>query len=366
MGIGKQFKKFITDKSINCRQLVPIHSFKGKKIAVDVLGIFYRHWAIAQKNYIYSMKFDILTENINIDLIRDEWFKLIWSTILKFLTYGITPIMVMDGIAPIEKDDTKSNRREKSEKANIKIKSITEDIINILNNNPYQKNEILLKELHTEYGKTKLIRSDDILQLKIFFQGLGIPIIDAPGEAEEFCSELCRKQLVDAVYSVDSDNLAYFCPVWIHTTTTVKKDGEEFLDIIYVDNILKDLNLSKLSFLDMCILCGCDYNTSSITPNQSYKFINIYKTIENLSNVIGQDKLDKTNYIKCRNLFSHKDLTKNMQLDLNIDINCVSTYSKQYLEYCNMGHIYNILCDIYSKTSYNPISIYINMSALYL
>jgi flap endonuclease-1 len=48
--------------------------------------------------------------------------------------------------------------------------------------------------------------------------------------------------------------------------------------------MLMDLDLTNEEFIDMCILCGCDYASKieGIGPVKAYKFIKEFGTIEKL------------------------------------------------------------------------------------
>ena len=48
--------------------------------------------------------------------------------------------------------------------------------------------------------------------------------------------------------------------------------------------MMKDLALTNEEFIDMCILCGCDYSPKieGIGPVKAYKFIQDHHTIENV------------------------------------------------------------------------------------
>ncbi len=83
--------------------------------------------------------------------------------------------------------------------------------------------------------------------------------------------------------------------------------------------VLTDLKFTFKQFVDLCILCGCDYNTNikRVGPKTSYKLIRNHKDIDNLP-----DKYDKSClvYQRCRQLFSIKSvhqLTDNFDLSVN-------------------------------------------------
>jgi len=62
--------------------------------------------------------------------------------------------------------------------------------------------------------------------IKEDLDGLGIPHIDAPGEAEAECCKLQTLRLVDAVWSQGSDCLMFGCTFWIRELRTARETGK--------------------------------------------------------------------------------------------------------------------------------------------
>jgi flap endonuclease-1 len=59
---------------------------------------------------------------------------------------------------------------------------------------------------------------------------------------------------------------------------------KEPLTEINRDRAMLDLELTEDEFIDMCILCGCDYASKieGIGPVKAYKFIKEFHSIENI------------------------------------------------------------------------------------
>ena len=303
------------------------------------------------------MGWDILTEDIPLDDIREHWINLLWKSVSKILSAGITPIMVFDGIAPSAKDETRKDRREgstngydKAEDLKIKLKEISKE----------QRTDNMLDPLRSAYTSWHGLRSEDISALRRVFEGLGIPAIVAPREAEEFCSYLCLNNHVKAVYSSDTDNLAHSCPVWIHDIDSGK------FHVIYYDKVLTALNFNKSQFLDFCILSGCDYNQSIrlVGPDTSYKYIRDRHNIENLKLIRNAEEINGLKYEMCRTLFTDKS-TLNIPLPLlDIDKSSVSTYAETYLTPYRMEGLIPEVATIYNLTNFEKVKIKINLSKL--
>ncbi|KAK4056476.1 Elongation of fatty acids protein 2 [Microbotryomycetes sp. JL221] len=91
---------------------------------------------------------------------------------------------------------------------------------------------------------------------------MGIPWIiasgTAPGEAEAQCAELCRGDLVYGAGSEDMDTLTFNSPILVRHLT-FSEARKMPIEIITLNDVLEGLGLSMDKFIEMCMLCGCDY-----------------------------------------------------------------------------------------------------------
>uniref|UniRef100_A0A3P9NMZ9 Zgc:110269 n=1 Tax=Poecilia reticulata TaxID=8081 RepID=A0A3P9NMZ9_POERE len=144
---------------------------------------------------------------------------------LTFLEHDIKPVFVFDGKPPVEKT-------------------------------PVVRNIYSLRVLNCFWG-TK----DSIELLKC----MGVPVIQAPGDAEAQCARLVRDGVVDAVASEDMDTLPFGANVLIRQLNA-KKDR-------YVETLV-----------DLCILLGCDYcdKIPGLGPKRALTLIQKHRTIENV------------------------------------------------------------------------------------
>lgn len=356
MGI-KGLKKYLRDKHRYLFEDLKLSDLSGERIAIDVMAIYFSHWCVSQGVIIKRMGWDILHEEVNIDDVREHWINLLWKSISRILSAGITPVMVFDGVAPKDKDETRKDRREgsinarsKAEELKIKLKEIT----------PAQRVDNMLGPLHTVYAQWHSMRPEDISALRRVFEGLGIPTVVAPREAEEFCSYLCINSHVKAVYSSDTDNLAHGCPMWIHD---LKGD---VLHVIYYEKVLRALDFNQAQFLDFCILCGCDYNESIrlVGPHTSYEYIRDYRNIEGLKNIRKEDEINGLRHEACRTLFTDKTMLNINLPPLDIDKSSVVTYAETYLTPYRMEGLISETSTIYRFTNFEKMRVKIDLSKL--
>ncbi|MCV5824480.1 hypothetical protein OFN33_28880, partial [Escherichia coli] len=79
----------------------------------------------------------------------------------------------------------------------------------------------------------------------------------------------------------DMDALTFGTPVLLRHLT-FSESRKEPIQEFHLDKILEGLQLTMDQFIDMCILCGCDYcdTIRGIGPKKAYKLIKDYKNIE--------------------------------------------------------------------------------------
>ena len=251
---------------------------------------------------------------------------------LRLLKNNITPIYVFDGKPPKEKDGTLLERKEKrailnikknlidnsmkSEKADFeKFKSEIMDYINtespnfVINDddikNLFEKsNEELEQEFEKISKKIIYVTSAHITSAKQLFDLFGVGYIHAPCEAESLLAVLCKQNLIDGCVSEDTDILANCGFLFLRNLNPDKNIVDEYC----LEGILQSLEFTHDQFIDMCILCGCDYLPKIIGmgPISAYKLISKFKTIEvfleNNTKFIIPEVFD---YVKARYLFKN-------------------------------------------------------------
>jgi len=235
-----------------------------------------------------------------------------------FFKNNILPVYVLDGTAPEEKKDVLNKRAEKRDRNldeieklnNLKLNTTDSEQLDALSEE-IQKLEKRCVQIHHELY-------DDVLTL---FDLCGVPVIQENCESDWILAKLSENKLVDLILSEDSDILVF------GGSNLMKKFSiiEETTLIYDLNVILKKLKLTREQFVDMCILCGCDYTPKIKNMNccKSYELISQFKNIENIENY----NINLENIQQARNIFnkkiseellselSKKILKKNFQFD---------------------------------------------------
>lgn len=302
--------------AINKRNL---DSYKGMILGVDISIFLYKYLHL-----------------------NDDHIEGITRLIIRLVKNGIMPFIIFDGRPPKEKSEVLVSRKEKREylvtkkdmitkliekvegKSKEEVKKELEDLQKDKGDNMKLEeediNELMTKnveELKEEYEKTikriVYVKSEHIESTKRLCEYMGIPYVVSRGEAESLLAHLCKEDIIDGCISEDTDILANGGKIFIRNVSAEKNSVDEYC----LEGILTGLEMNYEEFMDMCILCGCDYTSKigGMGPMNAYKMIKKHGNIE--STLIELKKNSKFsvpseenfNYEKARDLFvnSSKD-----------------------------------------------------------
>lgn len=305
MGI-KKLNDLIKKYAPNAIFEMPMGYFYGKRIAIDAYLWLYANYCVIKKDVIKST--DIANEEPDQDEITRKMLIRAVDFTIKFLKQGITPVFIIDGE---EKPELKGNTlEERNEK-----KTTAANNIDNLRLRVEQGELDLLPDLQKSLNNYNKVPKELFENFMALLHELGVPYIQAYGEADKLAAALCIEGQVAAVYSKDTDNLVYGCPLVI---SEIVKDK---FKCVRLDYVLTGLKFSHIQFVDLCIMSGCDYNTNipRVASLTAFKLITDHKSIDHLPT-----KYDPTclNHIACRKIFSYaksETLAELINLDLNLE-----------------------------------------------
>jgi len=187
-----------------------------------------------------------------------------------FKTYNITPIFVFDGKAPVEKQALLKERSRMKKEAEKEYDQIQETLINQAS---LDERVVLEKRLESLKAQIIRIRPMDISAIKSLFDESHIQYEMATGEADRLCASMVLDGTAWACLSDDMDMFVYGCPrilrhLSLHNQTVL------FYDL---DQILKELDLSKKEFREIAVISGTDYHEKKNTMNVN---VNLYETLK--------------------------------------------------------------------------------------
>jgi len=319
MGI-KSLSTILNQYSKNGIKYVTLDNFKGKVVSIDTSIYLYK--------FIYN---------------NSDYLEGFTRQLLRLLKNGIIPLYVFDGKPPEEKKDILNGRKERKEFL-VEKKKVIENILNGKTDCSEEQKDTLKtyekeldgkseEELKSEMQKLKkkiiYIKDKDIENCKKLFDLFGVPHLTADGEAETFCAVLSRHGYVKGCITEDTDYLASGGDNFMRGFNS----NSNSVTLYKIKDILGEMDVTYDQFIDICILCGCDYTTkiTGIGAIKAYKFIKKHGTIEQIIESLKTNSSYKVqpnfNYcnarclLKCENTFdmSGIDVSKFVVKKTSID-----------------------------------------------
>jgi flap endonuclease-1 len=225
---------------------------------------------------------------------------------IRLLENGIKPVYVFDGKPPDLKSGELNKRAEKREEAQKALEKATEagDQVEI-----DKMNRRLVK-----VTKEHNAEAQELLKL------MGVPYVIAASEAEAQCSAMVKGGKVFGVATEDMDALTFGANILLRHMTFSEARKMPVQEIHY-EKVLKGLELEASSFIDLCILMGCDYcdTIRGVGPKRAFEMIQKHKSIEEIIKNIDTKKFDipeNWNYKRARELFVEPEITPVETLEL--------------------------------------------------
>ena len=197
------------------------------------------------------------------------------------LSYGITPIYFFDGKPTEEKRKLIEKRNNEYKKKLEKIEEMKKELTKLEEIEEPSDDIILQIHLKEEQIRKKnkstiRINKNELGELKKIFKNLGIYYYECNGEADIYMKSFSQKKLLDYVITEDLDFLTHGCEniLYNYNYTSGK------LKLYNLNQILNDLGMNYKSFVDFCIMLGCDYSCKipGFGPKTGYKLIKEYKS----------------------------------------------------------------------------------------
>jgi len=291
MGIKNLFK-LINSEASQAVTNITFKDLKSCKVGIDTSIIIYQFVvAIRNRGSDLTTKDGRMTSHIHGIL----------SKALGYLEKGMLPVFVFDGKPPALKKYTLDNRKKIRNAASKALENVE---------NEEEKRKLLKKSVvitHTQMNECKEI-----------LRSIGVPVIEAPEEADSQLAYLAKNNLVCGVGSEDMDLLTFGTPFLFRNLSLSKKKKMIQIDL---QKILKGMDITYDQFIDICILLGCDYSPTirGIGPKNAFKFIKKFKNIETIlehiktNNLVKYKVSDKFNYKESREYFKKcvcKEITK--------------------------------------------------------
>lgn len=286
MGI-KGLMKFLHDAAPKAvREIDSQQAYTGRIVAIDASMCLYQFLIMIRENS--SGAYQNLTNEEG--KITSHIIGMLTRTI-KLMEHGIKPVYVFDGKPPELKLGELAARRQKRESAEASLQSAIETG----DQEQIQKSTKMTTRVTKEHNE----------ETKKLLRLMGLPVVEAPSEAEATCAALCKAGKVYAAATEDADCLTFGTKILIRNLMAAESQKKQILQVD-LDVALEQLNLSMDQFIDFCILSGCDYcdTLKGVGPSTAIKMLVQHGSLEKVLENIEKEKIPENfNYTAARDFF---------------------------------------------------------------
>ncbi len=284
------------------RETTDLSSLSGKTVAIDAYNALYQFLAIIrQPNGTPLMD--------HTGRVTSHLSGLFYRT-CNLLELGIKVIYVFDGVPPALKEAEIKRRMRMKEEA-------------------IKKYELALKEGKIEEARmyaqmTSRLKDYMTEDAKRLLTLMGVPWVQAPSEGEAQAAHLAKKGDADFCASQDYDSLLFGAPSLLRNLTISGRRKlprknvyvEVTPEIIELEQVLKELNITHEQLIDIGILIGTDFNPEGIKgigPKSALKLIKTHGSLEAALPAIKNAEFP-VDPAEIREIFLHPNVTDNYRL----------------------------------------------------
>ncbi|CAG4939012.1 unnamed protein product [Colias eurytheme] len=289
--------KLIADIAPQAVKEMEIKNYFGRKVAIDA------------SMSLYQFLIAVRSEGAQLTSVDGETTSHLMGTFyrtIRLVENGIKPVYVFDGKPPEMKSHQLNKRAERREEAEKELQKATEagDQASM---EKFNRRLVKVTKQHGEEAR-------ELLKL------MGVPVVEAPCEAEAQCAAMVKAGKVYAVATEDMDALTFGSNVLLRHLTfseARKMPVQEF----HLDQVLSGLELNHNEFIDLCILLGCDYCGSirGIGPKRAIELIRQHRSLEEVLRNIDTKKYvppEDWDFSNARRLFLEPEVKDAGEIEL--------------------------------------------------
>lgn len=293
---------------VNLRVLIPktkvdFKSLSGKSVAIDAYNTLYQFLAIIRQPDGTPLK-------DRSGRITSHLSGLLYRT-ANLVEMGIKVAYVFDGVPPALKEVEIKRRAKVKAEALVKYERAMQEG-KVEEARSYAQMTSRLKDYMAEDSKRLLTE-------------LGVPWIQAPSEGEAQAAYLTRKGATDYCGSQDYDSLLFGATALVRNVTISGRRKiprknvyvEVVPEIMKLDHVLKELEVTREQLIDVAMLVGTDFNpdgVKGIGPKTALKLIKKHGSIEEALTEL-KDAEFPVEPQRIREIFLNPKVTDNYKLD---------------------------------------------------
>ena len=265
--------KLISDKAPGAIKEHKMDSYFGRKIAVDASMSIYQ-FLIAVRQGDQGQLTNEAGE------VTSHLTGMMYRTI-RMMEAGIKPVFVFDGKPPTLKGGQLAKRKERQQAAEAELTRLQES------------GDGSAEDIERQQKRLVRASREQSEEVKKLLTLMGVPIIDAPCEAEATCARLASDGLVFGTGTEDADALTFGTPLLIKNLNAAEAQKKPIVEI-NLERALQGLELTMAQFVDLCILMGCDYSDTikGVGPVKGLELIKEHKNMEGVLAAIKKTKYE--------------------------------------------------------------------------
>jgi flap endonuclease-1 len=288
--MGLNITEIIPKKEISWERL------KGKVFAVDASQMLYQ--------FLSSIRTPDGTSLMDSEGRITSHLVGLSSRIPNLIEKGLKLAFVFDGAPPELKGAEKERRSERKREAERK------------------REEAESEEERLRYAKqSSRLTGEMVEEAKKIVEAFGIPVIQAPSEAEAQCASMCREGIADFVSSTDYDVLLYGAPRMVRNLTLSKQrkfasGGYASVkpELIELKDVLKSLGVTQEQLVILGVMVGTDYNPRGIRGIGPKKALEAVKQYEGKYEEMFRELGAKFDWKEIAGVFREMPVKKNIEL----------------------------------------------------
>lgn len=292
---------------VNLRELVPktkvdLKSLSGKSIAIDAYNALYQFLAIIRQPDGTPLK-------DSSGRITSHLSGLFYRT-ANLVEMGIKVVYVFDGVPPVLKEVEIKRRAKVKAEALVKYEQALQ--------------EGRMEEARSYAQMTSRLKDYMAEDSKRLLTQMGVPWVQAPSEGEAQAAYLAKKGDTNYCASQDYDSLLFGAPMLVRNVTISGRRKlprkpvyvEVIPEIIELDQVLKELTVTREQLVDIGILVGTDFNpegVKGIGPKTALKLIKQHGSLEKLLPTLKEAEFPVETQ-RIREIFLNPKVTDNYKL----------------------------------------------------
>jgi len=293
--MGVDLRKLVKPKRIR------IEDLSGKKVAIDAYNALYQFLAT-----IRGEAGEYLMDRAG--RVTSHLSGLFYRTV-NLLEMGIKPVYVFDGMPP----SLKAKELERRRVAKLEAMKKYEEAVRAGR----------LEEAKKYAQRTSMLKDYMVEDAKRLLDLMGVPWIQAPSEGEATAAHLVSKGYVWVSASQDYDSLLFGAPRLVRNLTISGRRKlpnrpvyvEVLPELVELDEVLKDLGITREQLIDVGILLGTDFNPGGfkgIGPVKALKYVKEYGSLERIPEI--RELLDLIDYQRIREIFLNPKVAEPKEL----------------------------------------------------